>query len=133
MKTKVGIIGAGPAGLMLAHLLHLQGIETVVIERHSREDIERRVRGGVLERGTVDVMNATGVGDRMMKEGHYHEGIRFRFGGEDHRIDMHKLSGGSNVMIYAQHEVIKDLVAERLRVGGEIIFNVSDVSLHNME
>ncbi|MFC4766519.1 4-hydroxybenzoate 3-monooxygenase [Effusibacillus consociatus] len=133
MRTQVGIIGAGPAGLMLSHLLHLQGIESIIIESRTREEIEGTIRAGVLEQGTVDLMNATGVGERMMREGHFHHGIELRFNGNGHRINMHELTGGKKVTVYAQHEVIKDLVAARLKAGGEIIFNVGDVSLHDFD
>lgn len=133
MRTQVGIIGAGPAGLMLAHLLHLQGIESVVLECRSRDEIEGTIRAGVLEQGTVDLMNATGVGSRMMREGHFHGGIELRFNGRGHRIDIHELTGGKNVTVYAQHEVIKDLVTARLKTHGEIHFEVSDVSLHDLD
>src|SRR3984957_9442454 len=91
MRTQVGIIGAGPAGLLLSHILHLQGIESVVFERHSRDDIEAIIRAGVLEQGTVDLMNEIGVGERMMKEGFRHEGIILRFDGRDERIDFPSL------------------------------------------
>jgi p-hydroxybenzoate 3-monooxygenase len=132
-KTQIAIIGAGPAGLMLSHLLHLQGIESIVIESRSRQEIEGTIRAGVLEQGTVDLMNATGVGERLMREGHFHHGIELRFNGKRHRINMYELTGGKQVTVYAQHEVIKDLVAARLKAGGEIIFNVGDVSLHDLD
>ncbi|WP_409304792.1 4-hydroxybenzoate 3-monooxygenase [Peribacillus sp. SCS-155] len=133
MRTQVGIIGAGPAGLMLSHLLHLDHIETVILEHRSREEIEGTIRAGVLEHGTVDLMNQLGIGRRMMKEGHIHHGIELQFNGKRHRINMHDLTGGKDIMLYAQHEVIKDLVEARLQTGGQIFFNVKDVSLHNIE
>lgn len=133
MKTKVGIIGAGPAGLMLSHLLHLSGIESVILEKRSREDIEGTIRAGVLEQGTVDLLNASGVGDRMMREGHTHHGIELQFNGVRHRVNMHELTEGKSIMVYPQHEVIKDLVAARLKAGGEILFNVDNVSLHDVD
>jgi p-hydroxybenzoate 3-monooxygenase len=133
MRTQVGIIGAGPAGLLLSHLLHLQGIESVVIENRTREEIEGTIRAGVLEQGTVDLMNQMGVGARMMKEGHFHEGFELRFNGTGHRVNVHELTGGKYVTVYSQHEVIKDLVAARLQTGGQIYFNVSDVSLHDVD
>ncbi|QQE77717.1 4-hydroxybenzoate 3-monooxygenase [Alicyclobacillus sp. SO9] len=132
-KTQVGIIGAGPAGLMLAHLLQRRGIESIVLESRTRKEIEGTIRAGVLEQGTVDLMNETGVGDRLMREGHFHHGIELRFNRKGHRINMHELTGGKNVTVYAQHEVIKDLVAARLNQGGEILFNVGDVSLHDVD
>jgi p-hydroxybenzoate 3-monooxygenase len=133
MRTKVGIIGAGPAGLILSHLLHLQGIDSIIIEKRTREEIEDTIKAGVLEQGTVDLLNAMGVGERMMREGQFHHGIELRSNGESHRINMHELTAGKNVTVYAQHEVIRDLVAARLNAGGKIIFNVGDVNLHDLE
>ena len=118
MRTQVGIVGAGPAGLLLSHLLHLEGIESVVIESRSRKEIEATIRAGVLEQGTVDLLKSTGVGERMQREGFVHEGIYLRFAGRSHRIDFPSLTGGRSIMVYAQHEVIKDLVAARLAAGG---------------
>jgi len=122
MRTQVGIIGAGPAGLLLSHILHLQGIESVVVEKHSRDDVEAIIRAGVLEQGTVDLMNEIGVGERMMKEGFRHEGIILRFNRRHERIDFPSLTGGKSVMIYAQHDVNKDLIKARLASGGDIRF-----------
>lgn len=133
MKTQVGIIGAGPAGLMLSHLLHLQGIESIILESRSREEIEGTIRAGVLEQGTVDLLNEMGVGERMMREGHFHEGFEFRFNRQGHRIHVHELTNGKYITVYAQHEVIKDLVAARLQTGGTILFNVGDVSLNDVD
>ncbi|CAM2845142.1 4-hydroxybenzoate 3-monooxygenase [Paenibacillus sediminis] len=133
MRTQVGIIGAGPAGLMLSHLLYLQGIESIVIENRTREEIEGTIRAGVLEQGTVDLMNAAGVGERMMREGQFHHGIELRFNGNGHRINMYELTGGKQVTVYAQHEIIKDLTAARLHNGGQIYFGVGDVSLHDLD
>src|SRR5919206_4130960 len=93
MRTQVGIVGAGPAGLVLSHLLHLEGIESVVLEDRSREYVEKRIRAGVLEQNTVELLNETGVGDRMNKEGMVHHGIELRFGGRGHRIDFNDLIG----------------------------------------
>jgi len=133
MRTQVAIIGAGPAGLLLSHILHLQGIESIVLETRSREAIEATIRAGVLEQGTVDLMNQLGVGARMKREGFRHEGTILRFDGRDRRIDFPELTGGKSVMVYAQHEVIKDLVEARLATGGDIRFEVSNVSLHDIE
>ncbi|HYL59980.1 MAG TPA: 4-hydroxybenzoate 3-monooxygenase [Candidatus Acidoferrales bacterium] len=133
MHTQVGIVGAGPAGLMLAHLLHRKGIESVILEARSREHIEGRVRAGLLEQGTVDLMIETGVGERLKREALTHHGIELRFGGRGHRIDLSGLTGGKCVTIYAQHEVIKDLVAARLAAGGEIVFEAEDVSIHDFD
>jgi p-hydroxybenzoate 3-monooxygenase len=121
IRTQVGIVGAGPAGLMLAHLLHLQGIESVVLESHTREYVESRVRAGVLEQGTVDMLRESGVGARMDREGLLHHGVELRFGGEGHRIDFRDLVGKS-IMVYAQQEVVKDLVAARLAYQAPILF-----------
>ncbi|MBP2228450.1 p-hydroxybenzoate 3-monooxygenase [Azospirillum agricola] len=126
-RTQVGIIGAGPAGLFLAHLLHRQGIESVILESRSRAGIEGTIRAGVLEQWVVDLMNRMGLGGRMMREGHFHSGITLRFDHRSHHIDMADLTGGKRVTVYAQHEVIRDLVAARLEEGGGIVFGASDV------
>ena len=128
MRTQVGIIGAGPAGLLLSHLLHRAGIASVIIEARSREAIEHTVRAGVLEQGTVDLLAATGVGERLAREGFVHHGIEIRFEGEGHRIDLTERSGGRSITVYAQHELIKDLVAARLADGGAIEFCASGVT-----
>src|ERR1700689_4098027 len=133
LRTQVGIVGAGPAGLMLSHLLHLAGIESVVLEARSRRHVEERVRAGLLEQTTVDLLKATGVGYRLTRLGLTHHGIELRFGGRAHRIDLSGLTGGSTVTIYAQHEVIKDLIAARLAAGGQIVFEGSDVSIHDVD
>jgi p-hydroxybenzoate 3-monooxygenase len=132
MRTQVGIVGAGPAGLLLSQLLHLQGIETVVLERRSREYVEGRVRAGVLEQGTVDLLNEAQVGQRMREVGLVHEGIELSFGGARHRIDFKKLTGKA-VTVYGQTEVTKDLIAARLAAGGKIIFEAEDVGVHDFE
>jgi p-hydroxybenzoate 3-monooxygenase len=131
MRTQVAIIGAGPAGLLLSHLLHLQGIESIVLESRSRFDIESAIRAGVLEQGTMDLLNDAGVGERMRAEGALHHGIELAFGGRRHRIDLTELTGKA-ITVYAQHEVIKDLVAARLAAQGQLLFEVSDVSLHDI-
>jgi p-hydroxybenzoate 3-monooxygenase len=133
MRTQVGIIGAGPAGLLLAHLLHREGIESVVLESRSRKDIEATIRAGVLEQGTVDLMNELGVGERMRREGAVHRGIELAFGGRRHRIDLSELTGGKAITVYAQHEVIKDLVKARLDAGGAILFEVEGVSVRDID
>jgi p-hydroxybenzoate 3-monooxygenase len=133
LKTQIGIVGAGPAGLMLSHLLHLQGIESVVLESRSREYIEQRIRAGVLEQGTVDLMIQSGVGARLQRQGLVHHGIELRFNGAGHRIDFPDLVAGKGITIYAQHEVIKDLVAARLAAGGQILFEAEALSLHGLD
>ncbi|HWZ97436.1 MAG TPA: 4-hydroxybenzoate 3-monooxygenase [Candidatus Dormibacteraeota bacterium] len=133
MKTQVGIVGAGPAGLVLSHLLARAGIESVVLELHTRQYIEERVRAGVLEQGTVDLLDELGLGERMMRQGLMHYGVELRFNGRGHRIDFKELTGGKGVMIYAQHEVIKDLVAARLAASGQIVFEAQDVCVDRLE
>jgi p-hydroxybenzoate 3-monooxygenase len=130
MRTQVGIVGAGPAGLMLSHLLHLAGIESVVLENRSRDYIEGRIRAGLLEQWTTDLLIETGVGERMRREAMFHNGIHFCFGGALHYINFRELVG-KGVTIYGQQEVVKDLVARRLADGGEILFEVDDVSIHD--
>ena len=127
-RTQVGIIGCGPAGLFLAHLLHRHGIDCVILESRSREEIEGTIRAGVLEQWTVDLMNAMGLGERMMREGHFHHGITLRFDGDSHHLDTEDLANGKKVIVYAQHEVIRDLVAAYLAMGGDIRFGVQDTT-----
>ncbi|MGZ8634274.1 MAG: 4-hydroxybenzoate 3-monooxygenase [Solirubrobacteraceae bacterium] len=132
-ETQVAIVGAGPAGLLLAHLLHQEGIESVVLEARSRDYVEQRVRAGVLEHDTVQTLTSAGVGDRLQREGLVHEGIELRFGGRGHRIDLHALTGGRTITVYGQQEVVKDLIAARLEAGGELLFEVGDTSVHDLE
>jgi p-hydroxybenzoate 3-monooxygenase len=133
IRTQVGIVGAGPAGLLLSHLLHLRGIESVVLEARSRAYVERRVRAGVLEQRTVDTLIGAGVGDRLRAEGLVHTGIELRFGGAGHRIAFERLVPGRAITVYGQQEVVKDLIAARLAAGGQIMFEVSDVRLTGIE
>ena len=133
IRTQVGIVGAGPAGLLLAHLLHLEGIESAVIETQCRAHIEERVRAGVLEQGTVDVLRDAGVGDRMGREGLVHHGIELRFHRRPHRIDLHGLTGGRAITVYAQHEVLKDLILARTSYGGLLAFEVDSVRIEGFE
>jgi p-hydroxybenzoate 3-monooxygenase len=133
MRTQVAIIGAGPAGLMLAHLLHQHGIESVILEHHDRGYVEQRVRAGVLEQGTVDLLHAIGAGDRLQREGLVHHGIHLQFAGERHRINMHELTGGRAITVYGQQEVVKDLIAARLAQGAPILFEATDASLHDLD
>jgi p-hydroxybenzoate 3-monooxygenase len=131
IDTKVAIIGAGPAGLFLSHLLHLRGIDSIVLEIRSRADIESTIRAGVLEQGTMDLLTEAGVGARMKAEGALHHGIELAFGGARHRIDLTELTGRA-ITVYAQHEVIKDLVAARLAAHGDIRFQIENVSIHDI-
>src|ERR687889_1518080 len=133
MRTQGGIVGAGPAGLMLSHLLHLRGIESVVIDLRTRDDIEETIKAGVLEQGTVDLMTQTGVGDRLRRDGFVHHGINLAFAGRMHRIDLHELSGGRAVTVYAQHEVLKDLIAKRLEDGGDVRFGITDTAVEEVD
>jgi p-hydroxybenzoate 3-monooxygenase len=133
MRTQVGIIGAGPAGLLLAHLLQRQGIESAVIENRARDYVEHRVRAGVLEQGSVDLLNDSGVGARLQREGLVHHGIELRFGGQGHRIDMTALTGGRCITVYGQQEVVKDLIRARIDAGCEIMFEVSDVRIADID
>ena len=126
-------MGAGPAGLVLAHLLHLRGIDSVVLERQSREYLEQRVRAGVLEQGTVDLLEAIGVGERLQREGLVHDGIELQFEGERHRIDFPSLTGGRRIIVYGQQEVVKDLIAARLETGRPLLFEVRDVAVGGFE
>lgn len=132
MRTQVAIIGAGPAGLLLSHLLHLQGIESVVLETRTRDEIESTIRAGVLEQGTMDILEKAGVGARMRAEGALHHGFELAFDGRRHRIDLTELTGKA-ITVYAQHEVIKDLVAARLEAGAQMLFGVRDVALHGVD
>lgn len=132
MRTQVAIIGAGPAGLLLAELLQQRGIESVVLEAKSRHYVENRVRAGVLEHQSVDILNAAGVGARMMKEGLRHNGLHLVFGGRNHRIDLQELTGRA-VMIYGQQEVVKDLIAARLAARQPLYFEVDSVSVHDFD
>jgi p-hydroxybenzoate 3-monooxygenase len=132
IRTQVGIVGAGPAGLFLSELLRQQGIESVVIEIRSRQYVEDRVRAGVLEQGTVDLLTAMGLGARMKREGLVHHGIELQFNGRRHRIDFEDLTGGKGITIYSQREVVRDLTSARLEAGGSIYFQVDDVSLHDV-
>ena len=132
IRTQVGIVGAGPAGLVLGLLLHLQGIESVVLESRSREYCQERVRAGLLEQNTADLLAEMGVGERMKRERLVHHGINLRFCGRTHRIDFADLTGRS-ITIYGQGEVIKDLVDARHASGGPIFFEVENVSVHDFE
>jgi p-hydroxybenzoate 3-monooxygenase len=127
-RTQVGIVGAGPAGLLLAHLLHREGIDSVILEARTRSYIEERVRAGVVEQGAADLLRACGLGDRMDREGLVHKGIEIRFSGEGHRIDLFGLTGGKAVTVYGQQELVKDMMAARLATGRPLVFEADDVT-----
>ena len=133
MRTQVGIVGAGPAGLTLAQLLHRQGIESVVLENRSRDYVEQRIRAGVLEQGTVDLLVEAGVGERLQREGLVHHGIGIQFDGERHRIPLSELTDGRTIVVYGQTEVVKDLVQARLAAELPLLFEVADVRVHDLD
>jgi p-hydroxybenzoate 3-monooxygenase len=132
-RTQVAIVGAGPAGLILARLLALAGIHSIVIERRDRAYVEHRLRAGVLEQTTVDLLRDAGVGERMDREGLVHEGLYLQFDGVRHRIALRELTGGRAITVYGQHEVVKDLIATRLAAGGEIVFEADDVRVDDVD
>ena len=133
MKTQVCIIGGGPSGLMLSQLLHLKGIDTVVLERQSREYVLGRIRAGVLEHGFAELMREAQCGERMDKEGEIHDGFLIAHGGQVSRVDLHKYSGGSSVVVYGQTELTRDLYAARDRMNGVVIPNAEDVQPHDLK
>jgi p-hydroxybenzoate 3-monooxygenase len=129
-RTQIAIIGAGPSGLLLSQLLHLQGVDSVVLERHSREYVEARVRAGVLESATVDLLREAGVGERMQREGLVHDGVEVAFAGRSYRIDMQGLTG-RHVLVYGQTEIQRDLGDARESSGGRVVWEAQQVSLHD--
>jgi p-hydroxybenzoate 3-monooxygenase len=133
MRTQVGIVGAGPAGLTLARLLEVAGIESVVIENRDRDYVERRIRAGVLEQGTVELLREAGVAERLDREGIVHHGIHLQFGGERHHVPLSDLADGRSITIYGQTEVVKDLIAARLASGLPLLFEVDGVSVHDLD
>ncbi|MFE6619607.1 4-hydroxybenzoate 3-monooxygenase [Streptomyces sp. NPDC057740] len=133
MRTTVGIIGAGPAGLLLARLLHNAGIDSVVLESRDRTYVEHRQRAGILEQGTVDVLRAAGAGERMDREGLRHDGIELRFDRKRHRVDFPALTDGRSVMVYAQTEVCKDLIALQLKDGGPLLFEAEALAVEGAD
>src|SRR6185436_570665 len=132
IRTQVGIVGAGPAGLMLGHLLHLAGIDSFMIENRAQDYVVERVRAGVLEQSTVDLMIENGVGERLQREGMAHDGVYFNVFGKRHRIDFAELTG-RRITVYGQNEVVKDLIAARRSTGRPLVFEVADVSVHDLE
>jgi p-hydroxybenzoate 3-monooxygenase len=130
-RTQVGIVGAGPAGLLLAQLLRRRGIDSVVLETRARSYVEARVRAGVLEQPTVELLREAGVADRLDRDGMVHHGISLRFDGGDHRIAFDELTGRS-ITVYGQQEVVKDLIAARVAAGAPLLFEVSDVAVHDL-
>jgi len=133
MRTQVGIVGAGPAGLMLAQLLHREGIESVVLENRSRDYVEQRIRAGVIEHAIAELLVDAGIGERMRREGIVHHGIKLQFDGERHRMPLSDLTGGRTIVIYGQTEVVKDLIAARLGAALPLFFEVGDVTVHDLE
>ena len=133
MRTQVGIVGAGPAGLLLAHLLNLQGIESIVVENRSRTYLEDRVRAGVLEQSTVDILNESGVGERLRKQGLVHQGLGISVKGRRHRINLYELTGGRAITVYGQQEVVKDLIKSRLDRDAPLFFEVEGTSIHDID
>ncbi|GAB2845151.1 4-hydroxybenzoate 3-monooxygenase [Microbacterium insulae] len=132
VRTRVAIVGAGPAGLLLSHLLAAAGIDSVMIDQRAREEIESTIRAGILEQGTVDVLTGSGASDRVLRDGHRHDGIELRFDGQGHRIDFPSLVGRS-VWLYPQHEVLKDLIAARLAAGQDLRFGVSALHVEGVD
>jgi p-hydroxybenzoate 3-monooxygenase len=132
-RTQVGIVGAGPAGLTLARLLEVEGIESVVLENRTRDYVEHRIRAGVLEQKTADLLVDAGVGERLQREGIVHHGIELQFDGERHRIPLSELADGRTIVIYGQTEVVKDLIAARTASGLPLVFEVEDVSLGGLD
>ena len=133
MRTQVGIIGAGPAGLLLSQLLHLQGIASVVLERQTAAHVQGRIRAGVLESGTVELAKQAQCGDRMTREGLVHHGADLCFGGTRHRIDFTARAGGKSVLVYGQTEWTRDLMAARAALDGTVIYEAEDVALHDID
>jgi p-hydroxybenzoate 3-monooxygenase len=132
-RTQVAIIGAGPSGLLLAQLLHKAGIDNVIVERQSADYVLGRIRAGVLEQTTVDLLDQAGVGDRMHREGLVHHGVELSFDGTRHRIDFHTLTGGKHVTVYGQTEVTHDLMDARTAEGRATVYEAKDVSVHGFD
>ena len=132
-RTQVGIVGGGPAGLLLSHLLHLHGIDSIVVEARSRAYVENRVRAGVLEQGSVVILREAGLDTRLRREGLVHEGIQIQIGEHRHRLDLKELTGGKVITVYGQQEVVKDLIAQRLADKGAILFEAENAGVHDFE
>jgi p-hydroxybenzoate 3-monooxygenase len=132
-RTQIGIVGAGPAGLVLGQLLHLNGVDSVVLEARSRDHVEKRIRAGVLEQTTADLLVEMGAGERLKREGLVHHGIELRFDGREHRIPFDELTGGRGITIYGQQEVVKDLIKARFDAGEPLLFECEDVSVHELK
>lgn len=132
MRTQVAIVGAGPAGLVLAHLLALNDIDSVVLESRTRDYVERRIRAGVLEQGTVDLLHQLGLDERLRREGMVHRGIELRFDGQSHRIPLSDLTGGRAITVYGQQEVVKDLIQARLAAGDPILFGAEAIDVERV-
>jgi p-hydroxybenzoate 3-monooxygenase len=133
VRTQVGIIGCGPAGLFLGHLLQRLGIDSIIIESRSRHDVEQTIRAGVLEHWVVELMKDLGLGERLMREAHVHDGITLQWNRERHHVDIQGLTGGKRNVVYPQHEVLKDLIAGRLAHGGEIVFGVGGTAIRGID
>ncbi len=133
MRTQVAIVGAGPAGLLLGQLLHRAGIDAVVVERQSAEHVRGRIRAGVLEQVTVDLLDEIGIGARMHREGLVHEGIELLVGGKRHRVDLHALTGGASVLVYGQTEITRDLMEARAAAGLTTFYDAHDVAVGGFE
>ncbi|MBR0830081.1 4-hydroxybenzoate 3-monooxygenase [Bradyrhizobium manausense] len=133
MKVQVCIIGGGPSGLLLSQLLHLKGIDTIVLEKYSRDHVLARIRAGVLEHGFAKLMREAECGERMDREGEIHDGFEIAHDGVLDRVDLHKYSGGNSVLVYGQTEITRDLYEARDRFGGKVVHNAEDVTPHDLK
>ncbi len=133
MKVQVCIIGGGPSGLLLSQLLHLQGIDTILLEKYSREHVLSRIRAGVLEHGFAKLMREAQCGERMDREGEIHKGFHIAHDGVLDHVDLYKYSGGNSVIVYGQTELTRDLYEARDRIGGKVVHNAEDVALHDLK